>query len=106
MLGKGYWIYIFWLTSIVVVGAGGVLLGGVKTPPPFLASIGEAFSNVFGRDDGGFAEVLDVGEYQKEEKKESVRMINTPVRSELILVDQVVTKVSECALDLGIDPIV
>ena len=51
---KGYWIYSFWLASIVIVGMGGFVVGNLETPPKLLASIEEALLNIFGTNDNSY----------------------------------------------------
>ena len=104
MPGKGYWIYTFWLTSIIIVGIGGFFVGGAETPPKFLASTEEALSNMFGNSSEDFVEVLDVKDYPQEAKQENIRTIDAVEEGEVVLVDQPITRAKECNLDSDIDP--
>src|SRR3989338_8390625 len=103
MLGKGYWIYIFYLTSIVIVGIGGFLIGGAETPPKFLASVGEALSNIFGEGGGDFVEVLDVGEYDSVSSEEEARVIDTLGKEKVTLVGKPTVNAQECVFDPNVE---
>jgi len=103
MPGKGYWIYTFWLVSIVIVGIGGFWLGDTEASPKFLASIEEALSSVFSDSNREFVEVLDVKDYPQELDVEEVRKIETLNSEEVVLVHQLESPAKTCVLDMDTD---
>ncbi|MCR4261067.1 MAG: lamin tail domain-containing protein [Candidatus Colwellbacteria bacterium] len=101
---KGYWIYSFWLASIVIVGIGGFVVGSQETPPKLLASIDEALSNIFKESNTNYVEILDVGNYSPPDVEIEVRTIATLGEVETTSVDQEVNSFEECAVDLDNSP--
>jgi hypothetical protein len=59
---RRYWIPTLWLTSLILVGAGGYLTAGAEVPPGFLAAVGEAWSNMFIDGQEEFVEVIDTNQ--------------------------------------------
>jgi hypothetical protein len=56
---RNYLVPICWLTSILLIGGIGYVVGGAKEPPRFLATVGEAWSNMFAGGQKEFVEIVD-----------------------------------------------
>ncbi len=81
------------------------MVGGTKTLPKPLASIGEALSNMFGADSEDFVEILDVNEYQHEDIRENIRTIGGGFsEGKVILVDHQTVYAPKCNLNLDTPP--
>ena len=101
---KGYWIYSFWLASIVIVGMGGFVVGNLETPPKLLASIEEALLNIFGTNDNSYVEILDVDNYLLPEEEVEVRTIEVFSEGEVALIDRVISSPEKCVANLDGPP--